>query len=81
MPLPELDFRGQTATVSMMELRSAPGDVMDRVARGLTVNVEKNGRVVGAIVPPSETVTTIHRDGSISGPIPVTFGRDLGGFY
>lgn len=79
MPLPPKDFRGQTAKVSMMELRSQPGELIDRVSHGMTVTVEKNGRSVAILSPsdPNED-TVVRSDGSFSGPVPLTFRRNLG---
>ena len=79
MPLPKRDLRGQRATITMMELRSNPGEVIDSVAHGLTVGITKAGKEVAVLSQSDNNQdTVIHRDGSISGPIPLTFGRKLG---
>ncbi len=79
MPLPKRDLRGQRATITMMELRSNPGEVIDSVAHGLTVEITKAGKEVAVLSQSDNNQdTVIHRDGSISGPIPLTFGRKLG---
>lgn len=85
MPIPKLDFTDEVATVTMMELRQQPGEIMDRVARGLTVYVTKSGRPVAKLVPFSHTedeTIVVRRDGStVDGRKPLTFGLDLGGEY
>lgn len=78
--LPPKDFRGQRVTASMMELRSQPGEFIDFVAHGGTVELEKNGKSVAQIVPSdgSGDTTEIMSDGSIHGQVPLTFRRNLG---
>ncbi len=78
MALPKLDFSGEEATITMMQLRAQPGEVMDRVARGLTVHVEKHGKRIATISPPE---TVIHSDGTFTGRKPLTFRQRLGGEY
>lgn len=80
MPIPKKDFRGQQGSVTMMELRSQPGEVIDRVQHGATIHITKSGEHVASLVPPGGDGedTMIKSDGSIVGPVPLTFRRNLG---
>lgn len=80
MPLPKRDLRGQRATITMMELRSNPGEVIDSVAHGLTVGITKAGKEVAVLARSDQSLDTtiINRYGSIMGPIPLTFRKNLG---
>lgn len=82
MPLPAKDFRNQTAKLTMMELRAQPGEAIDRASHGMVIEIEKNGKVVAVLAPSAPNDTTIiHPNGTISGPMPVTFRRNLGNRY
>ena len=81
MPLPKVDLTGQRATITMMELRANPGEVIDSVRHGLAIDIEKNGKRVAVLARSdvSSDTTVIHRDGSTSpGPIPVYIPQKYG---
>lgn len=80
MPLPKRDYRGRKATISMMEFRSKPGEVIDCAAHGMSITVEKNGKPLAVLAPSdaNSDSTVIRSDGAIEGQIPLTFRRDLG---
>lgn len=87
MSIPKLSFIGETATVTMMELRTCPGEILDRVSRGLTVRVTKQGKWIATLKSPSQAArdddTIIVRpDGSTEdGRKPLTLRQNLGGEY
>jgi antitoxin (DNA-binding transcriptional repressor) of toxin-antitoxin stability system len=87
MPIPQLNFVGEVATITMMELRANPGEVLDRVSRGLEVRVTKQGKWVATMKAPSlaipaDDTIVIRPDGTTEdGRKPLTFGLDLGGEY
>lgn len=75
MPLPQkIRFDGEKATLTVTEFRAQPGEVLDRVSRGMEITVTKNGRPVAVISPPD---TVIHPDGSFTGRAPLTFRNPL----
>jgi hypothetical protein len=76
--LPPKDYRGQRAKMTMMELRAAPGDAIDRVAHGMVIDIEKNGKIVGVLAKYPSEDSVIHADGSITGAVPLTFRQNLG---
>lgn len=87
MPIPQLSFVGETATVTMMELRMNPGEILDRVSRGLTVRITKQGKWIATMQAPSLAVDSqdsivVRPDGTTEcGRKPLTFGLDLGDEY
>jgi prevent-host-death family protein len=75
MPLPKkIRFDGEAATVTVTEFRSAPGDALDRVSRGMEITITKNGKPVAVMSPPE---TVINPDGSFIGRAPLTFRQPL----
>ena len=75
MPLPQkIRFDGETATITVTEFRSAPGDALDRISRGMEITITKNGKPVAVLSPPE---TVINRDGSFTGRAPLTFRNPL----
>jgi len=82
MPLPARSRRGETHTVTMMELRQQPGEVFEAVRDGACVRVTKQGRHIGTIVPNDfntndlDRTIVIRSDGtSEDGRMPVTWRR------
>lgn len=79
MALPKRNYAGQTVKLSMMELRSNPGEAMDFVAHGLRIEIQRSGKHVATLVPPNQDGdTVIHPDGSVTGQIPLTYRINLG---
>ena len=72
--LPAKDFKGQKATITMTELRTTPGDVIEHVKAGMQISITKNGKVIALLLPVNydNETTIIKSDGSIAGPIPLT---------
>lgn len=54
MGMPTKDFTGQTATITMAEFRSKPGEVLDFARHGMEVTVTKNGKPVAVLGPVRE---------------------------
>lgn len=51
MGIPKWDASAQEATITMIELRAQPGEVMDFVAAGGTVHITRQGKPVATIAP------------------------------
>lgn len=63
-------------TITMTELRAEPGERIRDVSRnGEVFQVTKAGKPVAMLVPVdcADVTTTIERDGTIRGPLPLTF--------
>lgn len=79
MPLPQkIRFDGQAATITVSEFRAAPGDTLDRVARGMEITITKNGKPVAVPSPPE---TVINSDGSFTGRAPPMLRQNTNNHY
>lgn len=68
-------------TITMSELRAEPGERIRDVQRGgESFMVTKAGKPAVRIVPVDD-VTTIERNGTIRGPMPLTFRLNLQAAY
>ena len=69
-------------TITMMQLRSQPGEYAHRAYRhGETFIVTSQGRPWFKIVPIDAETTIVKSDGTVIGPKPLTFRQNLGGEY
>ena len=50
---------GKEVTITMMDLRSAPGDVMDLVLQGATITVTRQGKPIAVIHTPEPTAAEL----------------------
>jgi prevent-host-death family protein len=78
MSLPKRSRRGEVHTITMMELRKQPGEVIEAIRDGAVVRITKQGRHIATIVPPGDDPTpiTIQADGqSADGRMPITWRR------
>lgn len=77
MSLWKIRYWGQKAEVTLSELRGAPGDLFDRVSRGLTVFVTRSGKTAAVVSPPpisNDVDCIVHSDGTWEGERPITLG-------
>ena len=47
-----MSLAGQTETITMMDFRKAPGDVLLQAQMGKVFNITKNGVIVAVLSPP-----------------------------
>lgn len=48
-------LRGKELTITMMDFRKQPGDVMDLVIQGATITVTRQGKAIAVIHSPEPT--------------------------
>lgn len=82
MPLPsppEAKEVGSMIVITMTEFRAEPGErIIDVIRDRKSFLLTKAGKPVAKLVPVDDS-TIIERDGTIRGPLPLTFRTPLGG--
>lgn len=58
MPIPKWDASAQEVTITMVELRQQPGEVMDFVIAGGTVHITRQGSNIATIAPHQDAFFT-----------------------
>ena len=71
----------KSGTIKVGDLRAQPGEYITAVSRcGQSFTITKLGNPVARLVPVEKaTETVIESDGTIRGPVPLTFRQNLGG--
>ena len=63
-------------TITMTEFRAEPGEHVRAVHRhGSSFTITKSGRIVARLVPADDAHTVVERDGTVHGPMPLTYRR------
>lgn len=64
----EMPLEGKIETISMMDFRSSPGEVIDSVDYGKTFLIKKGKRIIAVLskVPGTELTISVDRDRNIS---------------
>ena len=56
----QINFEGQIEKITMMDLRSRPGEVMTAVSYGKTYLIQRNGQTLAVLSkPPGNTLTMV----------------------
>jgi hypothetical protein len=64
----EVSLNGKLETISMMDLRSRPGEVLESVSLGKTYIIAKNGKPIAVLsrLPGEQLSINVERDGSVT---------------
>jgi prevent-host-death family protein len=78
MSLPKRNRKGETHQITMMELRSQPGEVLDAARDGAIIHITKNGTHIATLVGADsglvDDIIIIRPDGTtVGGQKPLTW--------